>query len=148
MMNHSTLAGYQPRCCFYKKTTRKGSIYYYLQYRLPGGKRVARSLGQIKKEAKAKAFLKESELRDGIFDEFDSDADGFGDVCDNCPLDYNPLQEDEDGDGIGDICDQVASIRGAGARCQVSNPQTSIWFFVLGYLGLRFRRRNNYSNHF
>ena len=71
----------------------------------------------------------------------DYDADGFGDVCDNCPLDYNPLQEDEDGDGIGDLCDQVASIRGAGARCQVVNPQTSFWFFVLGYLGLRRRRR-------
>ena len=29
----------------------------------------------------------------------DSDSDGLGDVCDNCPQDFNPLQEDEDGDG-------------------------------------------------
>lgn len=35
----------------------------------------------------------------------DSDADGLGDACDNCPLDWNPRQVDSDGDGIGDLCD-------------------------------------------
>jgi len=34
----------------------------------------------------------------------DSDGDGIGDLCDNCPNVYNPDQEDLDGDGIGDIC--------------------------------------------
>jgi hypothetical protein len=35
----------------------------------------------------------------------DSDGDGIPDVHDNCPSDYNPLQEDSDGDGEGDSCD-------------------------------------------
>jgi hypothetical protein len=51
-------------------------------------------------------------------DQFDSDFDGFGDVCDddvdgdgvfneedNCPLISNEIQTDQDNDGIGDICD-------------------------------------------
>jgi subtilisin-like proprotein convertase family protein len=35
----------------------------------------------------------------------DLDADGVGDVCDNCPMTENPGQEDSDDDGIGDVCD-------------------------------------------
>jgi hypothetical protein len=38
----------------------------------------------------------------------DSDSDGIEDAMDNCPLMYNPLQEDSDGDGIGDTCDNQA----------------------------------------
>jgi len=34
----------------------------------------------------------------------DSDADGINDGADNCPLVYNPLQEDANSDGIGDSC--------------------------------------------
>ncbi len=35
----------------------------------------------------------------------DADGDGLGDTCDNCPNDANPNQEDADSDGIGDVCD-------------------------------------------
>ncbi|HUU96643.1 MAG TPA: FG-GAP repeat protein [Phycisphaerae bacterium] len=35
----------------------------------------------------------------------DSDGDGVGDVCDNCPSDHNPDQADGDGDDVGDVCD-------------------------------------------
>ena len=42
--------------------------------------------------------------------QYDSDADGLGDRCDNCPEVTNPLQEDADGDGIGDYCDGCDSV--------------------------------------
>ena len=35
----------------------------------------------------------------------DTDADGVGDPCDNCPNDFNPDQTDSDMDGEGDACD-------------------------------------------
>jgi hypothetical protein len=35
----------------------------------------------------------------------DNDEDGVGDLCDNCPDDYNPDQVDDDGDGYGTACD-------------------------------------------
>jgi streptogramin lyase len=35
----------------------------------------------------------------------DSDGDGIGDLCDNCPAVYNPDQADADEDGKGDACD-------------------------------------------
>ena len=31
--------------------------------------------------------------------------DGVGDVCDNCPADLNPGQEDADSNGMGDACE-------------------------------------------
>ncbi len=42
---------------------------------------------------------------DANSDQFDSDGDGWGDVCDNSPDDDNPDQKDSDFDGIGDISD-------------------------------------------
>ena len=39
------------------------------------------------------------------YSQSDSDNDGVGDECDNCPNDYNPDQNDNDGDGVGDLCD-------------------------------------------
>ena len=38
-------------------------------------------------------------------DQFDSDQDGIGDSCDNCPLTSNANQADRDSDGLGDACD-------------------------------------------
>lgn len=38
-------------------------------------------------------------------DQSDSDADGHGNPCDNCPGFFNPQQSDMDGDGLGDLCD-------------------------------------------
>ena len=38
----------------------------------------------------------------------DGDGDGLPDIADNCPFDFNPLQDDSDGDGVGDACDVCA----------------------------------------
>lgn len=35
----------------------------------------------------------------------DPDGDGWGSPCDNCPMHYNPLQEDSNSNGIGDSCE-------------------------------------------
>jgi hypothetical protein len=35
----------------------------------------------------------------------EADADSVSDAIDNCPQEYNPLQEDLDGDNLGDTCD-------------------------------------------
>ena len=38
-------------------------------------------------------------------DQTDADADGIGDICDNCTFDANPDQADADLDEVGDACD-------------------------------------------
>jgi hypothetical protein len=65
----------------------------------------------------------------------DSDADGVGDVCDNCPLNSNPGQQDSDGDGVGDACDncplnanpgqQDTDGDGVGDVCDVNHQTTA-----------------------
>ena len=35
----------------------------------------------------------------------DSDSDGVGDICDNCPSVVNADQKDTNKDGVGDSCD-------------------------------------------
>jgi len=40
----------------------------------------------------------------------DSDSDGWGDACDNCPHRSNSDQSDVDKDGIGDACDNCPTI--------------------------------------
>lgn len=47
-------------------------------------------------------------------DPTDSDGDGIGDLCDNCPDDDNPDQLDSDNDGTGDACDECTDGDGDG----------------------------------
>ena len=49
--------------------------------------------------------------------QIDSDGDGVGDVCDNCPSICNTQQIDHDNDCIGDVCDTTPGCGGCG------NPQ-------------------------
>jgi hypothetical protein len=42
---------------------------------------------------------------DGMCTHVDSDGDGRGDLCDNCPWSANANQADEDGDFVGDACE-------------------------------------------
>ena len=43
-------------------------------------------------------------------DQADADEDGRGDACDNCPGAANGDQADGDGDGVGDLCDNCPGV--------------------------------------
>ena len=42
------------------------------------------------------------------------DADGIGNLNDNCPTICNSSQQDSDGDGEGDVCDATPGCGGCG----------------------------------
>jgi len=52
----------------------------------------------------------------------DEDGDGYGDACDDCPVDPDPDQADRDGDGVGDVCDPFPD--SPGDRLAVFMPNT------------------------
>ena len=41
--------------------------------------------------------------------QLDTDHDGIGDACDDCPTEFDPSQADADTDGVGDFCDNCIS---------------------------------------
>ena len=58
----------------------------------------------------------------------DADADGVGDLCDNCAATPNPGQENADGDAAGDACDEcphVSTMTVAGAMTSIKKGQLS-----------------------
>gem|GEM_PF-2538611 len=59
-------------------------------------------------------------------DKVDSDGDGVGDGCDNCPDAFNPAQTDTDGDGVGDVCDSeiVPGIKANGSDGPITAAST------------------------
>ena len=52
----------------------------------------------------------------------DLDGDGVGDLCDNCPWTSNPDQADSDQNGLGDACDQVGIAEADGAMRLIVHP--------------------------
>ncbi|HMP74503.1 MAG TPA: thrombospondin type 3 repeat-containing protein [Kiritimatiellia bacterium] len=52
---------------------------------------------------------------------FDFDCDGVRDVLDNCPMDFNPNQQDSDGDGVGNVCDNCPFVFNPGQEDSVGD---------------------------
>lgn len=49
----------------------------------------------------------------------DEDGDGYGDACDDCPVDWAPQQADRD--GVGEICDPFPDMPGDRLAVLMSN---------------------------
>ena len=45
-----------------------------------------------------------------LADDDDTDSDFVENSVDNCPINFNPFQEDIDNDGIGDVCDSLNTV--------------------------------------
>ena len=65
-----SMLGYDPRASLYKKKNAKGSS-YYINYYLPNGVRVRRLCGPNREVSLRRMRIKERELLDGIFEDFD-----------------------------------------------------------------------------
>ena len=88
----------------------------------------------------------------------DTDGDGISDSKDNCPMSFNPYQEDIDGDGKGDVCDlievnasQVFTPNGDGINDEwiiinIDNHPNSI-VYVFDSNGIKVFEQINYKNN-
>jgi hypothetical protein len=80
-------------------------------------------------------YMIEAMIRN-IQPEPDPDLDGLTNSQDNCPVAYNPGQEDADGDGVGDLCDNCLTVQnpqqgdanhnGVGDHCDVDADSDGI----------------------
>jgi hypothetical protein len=56
-----------------------------------------------------------------IENQLDTDGDGVLNHVDNCPVDFNPSQEDGNSNGVGDACEPAADSDGDGVPDRVDN---------------------------
>jgi hypothetical protein len=63
----------------------------------------------------------DADMQDDAAD-FDDDGDLFGDMIDNCPLVFNPGQEDYDGDSVGNACDATPGTPPQALSFSIPNP--------------------------